>query len=239
MDAYDLQARHAPVLLTVLPLVILAVRLVPDFQSSLALPTAFAAAVVVAVYGLLARFARARGRTREVRLFADWGGKPTTAMLRHRDTRINRHTKERYHAGLRALGAAFSVPTAGDEQRDPASADERYESAMDEIRRRAKIARDKAVHRENISYGFYRNLLGLKPLGMGLAMACLVVLVAFDWSVVGDDWAAISPVSVGGLVLLVLDLGVWAFLVTAGQVKHQAEAYATALFETIEAAKVV
>jgi hypothetical protein len=136
------------VVLTVLPLALLAAVMVPELRTSLVLPAAFASVFVAAVYALLTRVARARGREREIDLYRAWGGKPTTAMLRHRDNRLNQHTKERYHDRLRALGPPYRIPTAAEEEADPAAADARYESAMDEVRRRAKVANISSVHRE-------------------------------------------------------------------------------------------
>jgi hypothetical protein len=235
MDAYDLQARHAPVVLTLCPLVLLAAVLIPEFQSSIALPAAFAATAVAGVYALLSRVARARGRQLQERLYRRWGGLPTTYMLRHRDLQINTHTKERYHAGLRALGAVFVIPTAAEEEADPAGADARYASAVDEIRRRAKRAGDVGVRRENISYGFTRNLLALKPLGLLISLGCLAALSSYLFIRGGGSWAAVRPIEIALTAFFVIDLLAWLLLVTPALVKQQAEAYATALFETIEA----
>ncbi len=234
MDAYDLEARHAPAVLAVLPLILLAVVTVPDVRASLALPAVFAAAVIAAIYGLLARVARARGRDREVELYETWGGNPTTAMLRHRDTRLNQHTKQRYHERLRALGPSVRIPTPAEEQADPTGADALYESAMDEVRVRAKKTKNPAVHRENISYGCARNLLGLKPLGIGITLLCLALLTLTIWARTGGILAAtqVADAAIGAILLLGLLASL--ILVTPRMVRHQAEAYAKALLETVE-----
>jgi hypothetical protein len=103
-DRYDIEARHAPAALTVLPVMIVAFYLVPEFRTSFVLPATFTAAAAAAIYALLARAARARGREIQERLYANWGGAPTTTLLRHSDDRLPLPTKERYHARLRQLG---------------------------------------------------------------------------------------------------------------------------------------
>ena len=103
---------------------------------------------------------------------------------------------------------------------------------MDELRRRAKSAGVKSVHRENISYGFAQNLLGLKPLGMGICAAALIILVLALWIRTGGDVKGLSFLDVGVFAVLVVDLFAWITLVTPKFVHHQADAYAVALLET-------
>src|SRR5262249_16715133 len=133
----------------------------------------------------------ARGRKLQEGLYAQWGGQPTTAMLRHSDNRINRHTKARIHDGLRAMGTSFVLPSEVQEEADPHAADMLYASAVDELRRRAKQAKIASVHRENVSYGFSRNLLALKPAGLSLSIFCLLLLGLSVWA---RNWGAPTPV---------------------------------------------
>lgn len=233
MDRYDLQARHLPVAVTLLPLIILAVATIPDLRGSLWLPAAGLAGVS-GMYWLLARHARVRGRELEVRLYSAWGGMPSTALLRHRDPRLNKHTKAVYHDRLRKLGAPFIIPTQDEEARDTSAADDRYAAAMDELRRRAKATKNPIVLRENINYGGARNLLALKPLGIAIVVVSLAVLVA----VIGakNHWILdlVKAIEVACGVALILDLIAWVVLVNPSLVKHQADAYAYALIESAE-----
>jgi hypothetical protein len=231
-DRYDIEARHAPAALTVLPAIVAGFYLVPEFKTSIILPASFATVAVAAIYALLARVARARGIEVQEKLYAKWGGTPTTAFLRHSDNRLPAPTKARYHERLRQLGKEFQIPTASEEAANPQSADEMYASAVDELRRRAKSAGVTSVHRENISYGFARNLLGLKPLGVGICAAALVILLVVLWIRTGGDVIALSSLDAGIFAVLVVDLLVWMTLVTPKFVRHQADAYAQALLET-------
>lgn len=233
MDRYDLQARHLPVAVALLPVAVLAVAIIPDLAASPWLP-AFGMVGLSGVYWILGRYARARGRVIEIGLYESWGGKPTTALLRHRDPRLSSFTKEIYHNRLRKLGKPFVIPTVDEEISDPAKADSRYEAAMDELRRRAKASKDPVVLRENINYGGARNLLALKPLGIGVALLCLMILIvtAGERSRWIPDLLRMTEIVCA--VVLVADLLGWILIVKADLVKHQADAYAYALIESAE-----
>ncbi|SDG21895.1 hypothetical protein [Thalassobaculum litoreum] len=234
MDAYDLQARHAPVVLTILPLVLIAVLLVPEFSASPILPATFGSAVVVAIYALLARYARARGRKIESQFFEVWGGMPTTAMLRHRDDRLNPHTKARFHLALRNLGPSFIIPTAEDESVDQAEADRLYASAMDEVRRRAKAKKYTGVRRENISYGFCRNMLALRPVALAINLFCLAGFCWIKWRASEGQFANLKEADILGVGVMAIAAMIWIFIIRTSLVQVHAEAYARELFETID-----
>jgi hypothetical protein len=231
MDAYDLQARHAPFVFALLPAILVAIAMVPGLgQTKIATgSTAFLVLVAIPLVGT--RIARAAGRARQDALYAAWGGMPTTAMLRYRDTRLNPQTKKIYRERLNRLGASFPIPDEDEERRDPEGADVKIGAAMDEIRRRAKEKGIKAVHRENINYGAARNAYGLKPFGLAtclISMAVLTINVAMR--------GGFSPIALElavGMVILIIAGGM-ILGCTSDKVRHHGEAYALALFEAIE-----
>ncbi len=235
MDAYDLQARHAPAALTILPIILLLAGLIPQFQASTVLPGVAGVAALSALQVWLARLARTNGVRIEPDLYFRWGGKPCTAMLRHSDVRVNEHTKRRYHAALESICPQFRAPTPESERADYLAADALYETAVDELRRRAKARKIEAVHRENISFGFARNLLGLKPWGISIAILSFSVALAFIGNRANWQPDGITQVEAGVLVILALDIAAWILGVTENLVRAQAEGYCRALFETIEA----
>jgi hypothetical protein len=132
------------------------------------------------------------------------------------------------------MGASLLIPTAEEETADPTAADARYESAVDEIRRRAKAAGNAAVLRENINYGFSRNLLALRPYALSGAILCAAIFVAKAWYVGGRTWNAILTVDRTPVFLLAAYTAAFLLLVRKSVVRHQAEAYASTLLETIE-----
>jgi hypothetical protein len=231
MDAYDVQARFAPVVFTMLPLVLLAIVVVPGLDQTKIAGGTVAGLLILMLPYVATRIARSTGRARQDALFRAWGGMPTTVMLRYRDTRLNQQTKRVFRQRLGRLGANFPIPDEEEERRDSDATDVKIGAAMDEIRRRAKEKSVKAVHRENINYGAARNAYGLKPFGLVL---CLVSLVALAIIVTLRGGFVPTPLEIV-LALVVAVIGsIWIFVCTAQNVRHHAEAYAQALFEAIE-----
>jgi hypothetical protein len=231
MDAYDLQARHAPVVFAFLPIILVVIVLVPEFGHAKFQAGSLALIIVAALAFVATRIARSAGRARQDALYAAWGGQPTTAMLRFRDTRINPQTKQIYRDRLRRLGAAFPIPDDTDEQGDPHAADIKIAAAMDEVRRRAKERQIKSVHRENINYGAARNAYGLKPYGL---TACAIALLTLALVITHHDPGFPTSFEIAIALGLVVITGIWLFACTPNAVHHHAEAYALALYEAIE-----
>lgn len=192
---------------------------------------------------LLSVVARTLGKRTEERLNAAAGGWRTTVVLRHRDSTVDAYTKRRYHERLNALCNGFVLPTADEEGRDPRDADARYRSAtrrLIELRRDAKY---RMLHKENALYGFRRNLLGLKPIGI-LTILLAMVLSLLAWfhgvpSPLSDVRALLTdastrwPVYAAGIGNLA-DLLLWLLIVRPGFVHQAQDEYAAALFRTLE-----
>jgi len=66
---------------------------------------------------LLSQLVRDRGKARELWLFENWGGKPSAAMLRYSDPRLNVNTRARYHKRLSAMLPEISLPTVEEEKK--------------------------------------------------------------------------------------------------------------------------
>jgi hypothetical protein len=238
IDAYDRQARLYPALLCLLPAVAVAVGVYgAAFSINKGLMT------IAASFGgifCIISIARDAGKRLEPKLFAQWGGKPTTQMLRLRDNTLNAITKQTYHEFLgRHLGVKF--PSIEEEEQDPLAADEKYEAG---IRWLLEKTRDKAkfpfVFKENVNYGFRRNCLGLRPLGLfgsalGLLWTLAVIYIASPhdtalWQqFVGSD----TGVKVTLLVCCFLFL-MWSFNMSADSVRRNGFAYADMLLRACD-----
>jgi hypothetical protein len=231
MDAYDVQARFAPIVFALLPLLLLAIVVVPGLgQMKLAGGTVAGLLVLVLPF-VATRIARSVGRARQDALFAAWGGIPTTAMLRYRDDRLNPQTKRLFRDRLGRLGDAFPIPTEDQERADPTDADIKVGAAMNELRRLAKDRGLKAVHRENINYGAARNAYGLKPFGLALTLFSAFLLMAI---VALRGGFQPTPLEFLVAAFMMVIGGAWIFVCTAANVGHHAEAYVLALFESID-----
>jgi hypothetical protein len=231
MDAYDLQARHAPVVFAALPIILVAIAFVPELGDTRLQAGSIGLLLVVALGFVATRLARSAGRARQAQLYQTWGGQPTTAMLRVDDPRVNPQTKMIYRERLRRLGNSFPIPNEEEERRDRVAFDIKIAAAMDEVRRRAKEKGVKAVHRENINYGAARNAYGLKPYGLG---AGAVAAAALIFAVVQRGGFSPTPLELAVGMGIIAIAGTWLLACTPDRVRHHGEAYALALFEAIE-----
>ena len=167
LDTYSLRARVLPVYLTLAPAILLAATLVPE---GLQLPLGGAAAAVfVPISFFISQIGADFGKRLETQLWEKWGGPPTTRFLAHGNQEFNEVTRGRVHDRLRSLG--LHLPTQEEQEQDPGAADKYYESCTEELIRRTRdSSKFPLVFKGLTEYGFRRNLLGLKPLGLPIAL---------------------------------------------------------------------
>lgn len=173
LDEYSRNARLKPALLASLPVALIVLGY--GLKSSVLLGALFGPLATVGFTYLLAVFTRDLGVRKQVELFRAWGGKPSVAKLRHRDTSLNAHTRARYHArAAEALG--MPMPTAAEQQANPAAADSLYEAYSNFLLERTRdTKRFRLLFDELIGYGFRRNLLAIRPLGLPLSITCALI----------------------------------------------------------------
>jgi len=241
-DPYDRQARLYPALLCLLPLfAVIALLYAPNVS---ALTQVVTLAVSCGGLFLMTNICREMGKRLEKRLFREWGGKPSTQILRHCDSLIDSVTKRRYHAFLAAkINSPF--PDAEQEKHDPGKADETYQSGalwlLDHTRPDPGKQFD-LLFRDNIAYGFRRNALGVKPLAITLAAVCLLWAslkehVLFGASGKFFDWAALmqlSPAAIASLTVSGVMLLVWIFFFTTTSLRTSAFSFAQTLLRTCD-----
>lgn len=231
LSRYELNARLKPALFALLPMFIVAVFWYPGAWSIAA--SALAAASSCGVLFALAQLARRRGRAAERRLNGEVGRSLTAKLLTHSDNTILVQTKVRYHTYLRAHGRSLS--NVEEERAEPEVAFDRARSAVDWLLEHTRTARGGALLLdENISYGFQRNLFGLKPFGVGLSAIAVAAHMFFLTSTVPEReqlWFGIAV-----CILLLFLLACWLYLVTKRAVIEASFAYAERLLASCEAA---
>ena len=243
-DSYGRTARLYPGVVCLLPLL----WHLPMLSGSvdLSLPEGVAAAAVgSALLYLIASFARYKGKALEPDLIAQWGGWPTSILLRHRDDRLDALTKARYHSQLSRL-VGLSMPSAADEQVDPERADATYRSATKWLIEARRGDAYSLLHKENAAYGFRRNLYGLRNLALmlgGLLLLLAVAVMAEKTSGPFDPQSILNAVKAerGWATAAVLDLAYLAFfwfVVTPRYVFQSGTDYATALLRTLDMSEV-
>ena len=235
-DPYDRRARTLPALLCLLPPLVVLVIVYPASVSWQ--QAAFGLLVWCGGVFLLSRIARDSGKRIQDKLFATWSGAPTTRLLRHRDRHLDVHTKRELHAQLVRL-TGLTLPTAPQEDADADAADEVYRAAVTWLIKRTRDPkRFSLLFKENVNFGFQRNALGLRWVGVAFAgISVLWILVAAGLLTAAyphyhaDRWQSISLPMGASLLVSLLMLAVWLLAITPGAAKRTAFAYAERLLE--------
>jgi hypothetical protein len=245
-DEYSFNARVKPAFFLIFPVFVSLLVLFEPLQTW----TGSAVTLLVAfgVVDFAANQMSAKGNKLQQELFERWGGAPTTIILRHSDNTIDSVTKSRYMERLAFLISNFTPTTVECERYNPGKADALYMSASNYLREHTRDVKEyPLIFKENIAYGFSRNLRAFKSLGVFIAVSSLLVsslAIYLD----APNLSAMSyrevvqgiPFTHYGLVIIHLSIiGVWVFLVTKEWVKIRAFAYAKRLYAACEKMAVV
>ncbi|SDR29396.1 hypothetical protein SAMN05519103_01791 [Rhizobiales bacterium GAS113] len=228
IDRYTLGARVAPVAVAAFSLFLAISAWIPFSQWPIKLLGGSALLIMAAF--VLAQVTRDAGKAIEEPLWASWGGPPTVRMLRHRDSTFAPGIKSLIHRRLVELHVVDNMPSEADEEQDPEHADEIYKLCSDWLRNKALELKSKSpfdvVHSENISYGFRRNTLGIKPYGIAIMVAALAITVAAFFFGRQPLIELCAILLVGAYLLLA---------VTPNAVKRAADEYSKRLLNAVQA----
>jgi hypothetical protein len=137
-------------------------------------------AMLALVYAL-ADWARKQGQGLEPGLYKEIGGKPSVKMMYRADDSLDQASKDRYRSLLSAK-INEAEPTAACEEKTPAQADAFYELASTWLREHTRDAKTFSIlSNENCSYGFRRNLLGIKWPALALNFVVVAICAAVLW----------------------------------------------------------
>lgn len=234
MDRYSLTARVYPMILFYLPLSVLFLIAIWDFQQY------YHFGIPVGLVGVLAylssHLGRDVGKNKEAGLWRDWGGTPTTQLFRWRNVRLDMYTKARNHTKMEQLCPIGRTVDEQFERVNPDDADEAYRAWTKYIIGKTRdVNQYTLIFKENMAYGFRRNLWGLKPLAITLIVLLIGVTYGFFvyssgvWTI--DQFPQVFFVAEIFLIFILL---FWLLRVTKEWVKLTAFAYAERLHEAIE-----
>lgn len=236
-DPYERKARGVPGLLIILPLLVLlcCARGIDRPAPTIFLTLLSAGGGITA----LSAVGRTLGKGLEQKMVRRWGGLPTTIVLRHRDAHYAAYSLVYIHTRLHNL-TGIPLPTAVEEQADPVDADARYAAVTDRLRHVTRGTKFPHLRRENIAYGFYRNALALKPVGLAASVAGVLGGVqmagVFKLHPPRLDLSSLMSPGLPAAVAIVTSLViavVWFCLTKAG-LKRVGVAYADRLFECLD-----
>lgn len=220
LDPYEIKARIAPGLILSVAVLVDLVFTAPVL-SNLPIFAATGICSLALIYGL-GNFARARGAAIQPKLWAAWGGEPSTRFLRIRDSHFGDGLKTSIRNELtRRFGVRLLPPD--EEARNSDVADREI---VDSFRRVRSYLRQKDPdglwQKQNIEYGFCRNLLGCRVSWVVLSLVALAFSLG---NAIRTSQSLVNPGSIVGSISFLCAVYVgWFTLPTA--TKRFAEAYA-------------
>ena len=223
-DRYSLQARSAPAFLSLFPLFLWVAISFPQLYSFVA--GLFSLALACGILTLAAHYARSRGKALEEILNRRWGGRPTTLILANRNGELDNQTHQRY---VQYFSNNIPGWCLGD---DPVLS---YESAVKWLLERTRdTSRFNLIFKENISYGFRRNCLGMKPIGL-LMTAVILIKWAVESYSAAPALSNFQPQHCAGMGFTTLLMAWWVLVVREPWVREAGDAYAKALLGSVDA----
>jgi hypothetical protein len=128
--------------------------------------------------------ARRRGVAIEPGIIQRMGGLPSITMMRYRDDTDDTFDRAAKAAMHKFIGGKIGAdpPTPESEKADPAAADDFYKRSGNWLREHTRDKKNfKILFEENVTYGFRRNLLGLKWPALALSAAIVVICIVMLW----------------------------------------------------------
>jgi hypothetical protein len=179
LDTYSIKARLFPALIVVLPALVL--LLLSGEWKDPGLPELLFSVGIGVLFFAIADLARRAGRSVQKRLFKEVGGRPVNTELSHFDLTIDTSTKDRYRNFL-AQRIGKPAPTAEEERANPESASDFYADCFTFLRNSTyDTERFRVLFGENITYGFRRNLYGLKKYGILVNVVALIAAYSINY----------------------------------------------------------
>ncbi len=233
-DNYTIKARFYPVIILFMPLIFLGIIYTFEFKTPLHFFTSLG--IVGALIYLFSQLGRDKGKIKEPLLWYSWGGSPTTQLLRLSNKSIDVHTKQRYHTKLQTVCPVTVVPHAVMEVSNPEQADEVYRAWTKYLISKTRDTKSFALlFKDNVSYGFRRNLWALKSIGLLLTSVLLIGNYLFWWYQTKTWDASFYPINfLYASALLLVILFFWLFIIRSSWVKIAAFSYAERLCEATE-----
>jgi nucleoside phosphorylase len=225
IDGYSIQARLTPVLIGALPLILLGMVALPSLA---VVERVTALLLIIMLCPLFDQLGRTGGRRCQSRIFSAWGGAPTTQSLRWRGTG-NAALQHRRHQAVERL-VLMRLPAPAEEAADPVGSDRIYEAAVGALR--VLTAHSRVLRAENRSYGFRRNLYGLRPWGCLVTVVSMAILGLWAWRSPTASTHLPAAAILGGLDLV--QAALWVTLVRESWVREAAWAYAECLIGQVD-----
>jgi hypothetical protein len=176
LDTYSIKARLFPALIVILPALVL-LLMIGQWKDP-GLPELLFSLGIAVLFFAVADLARRAGRRAQSNIFNESEGRPVNNELRRDDSTIDSGTKDRYRNFISEKIGKVS-PSVEEEASDPKSVDNFYTECFTYLRNSTYDTETfRVLFNENITFGFRRNLYGLRPYGVAINLIALI-LAAF------------------------------------------------------------
>ncbi len=230
-DLYTIKARLAPAIIAVAPTIAFLFAIVGTdyFDAS----QIWATIGLVVVLFALSNVSREAGKAVQARVYRNNDGWPTFDPLYYEDRTFSDEAKQKYlHFLSGKVGRPF--PSMQDVVSNPITARQFYNEAASWLREATRdTVQFRIIYDENITYGYFRNLLGLKPVALALNFAVMTICLSVTFHQVNwfqDEVSSLRYVlavsAIHGLYVI--------FGVTEGRMKTASYRYARQLLLACE-----
>lgn len=171
-DQYNRTARLFPAVILLAPILVAACFLIPSILENSASYNFMTGVVAVILLLVFANYTRKKGQKAQERLIAKWGGLPTELILKGNNTkRVSDDTRKRYINFLtNKLKTNSNLMNV-----DSGVKSFNIASAVDWLRNNTRGKDFDLVAKENATYGFYRNLSGVKLEAITIALLMIIL----------------------------------------------------------------
>jgi hypothetical protein len=225
LDEYERKARLTPGPLSILPVAFSVATLGPKQYPAVSV----AAGLLTTAGGtyLLAVVVAQFGRLAQEGLWKEWGGRPTTQLLRLQSSAINATQRDIWRSALEAA-TGVRLSSLRQEAANPQAADDTIEAATDQMRYLSHDSRFRTLATENAQYGFERNMYGFRWIGRAVAaLSCAALIVVV---IIGAQATSITALVVGIVVNALILIG-WLFTPSKGRTRGAAFRYGSQLLQ--------
>ena len=235
MDRYTLFARICPVIIFLLPIIVVSVTFSIEIEQLWAAISGTGLSLFLGYF--LSNISRELGKKKQEKLWQSWGGAPTSQILSYNNTVIDNITKRRYHTIMMNIIKETKCEDIQTKTNDEQS--EIFRSWTTYLRDKTRdIKRYPLIFKENVNYGFRRNLWGLKK----IEIVVLLITITGNYVYYAQHYGYKNfynfPFCFYCSELIVIFLMIlWMFFVTESWIKTQAFTYAERLIEAIDSLK--
>lgn len=225
-DDYNFEALAVPSTLAVLPIIGTAALL--GFNVSI-MTGAIIVGVEVLLYPLwlMANIVRNMGRALESKRYAT--GVRTTAYARLADKKAD-YMVRTHRARLEEV-SGVKLLSRQQEARNPSDADARIIDAVNTAKEHMRSTEFKILKRELKSYGFWRNMLAIRPIGLTLTITAELV-VLFIGLLSQPNWLLVAAGALNALFALM-----WCLLITGRNLDDAADRYCEQFYKSLSLIK--